>query len=192
MFMDRYIIAGLGNPERQYAKTRHNAGRMFVETLAKEKSFKDWFFDQKINALKTEGKIRKKKVVLVLPEAYMNKSGGVLGKLITSKKKARRLIVVHDDIDLPIGRFKVSFGSRSAGHKGVASVMRAVRTMDFFRIRIGISLKTRGGRIKKPRKTETVRFLMARFGPKELVVLRKVFKEALAQLEAILSEDNAG
>ena len=80
----------------------------------------------------------------------MNKSGNALKNIITSAKKAESLVVVHDDIDLPLGKIKISFGKSSGGHKGVESVIKAVKTINFTRVRIGISATNAKGVVKKP------------------------------------------
>ena len=129
--------------------TRHNAGRMVVLELARKEGMGELVFDKKINALVGKGEIGgpafakasagKEKVQIILPETFMNKSGNALKNIITSAKKAESLIVVHDDIDLPLGKIKISFGKNSGGHKGVESVIKAVKTINFTRVRIGIS-----------------------------------------------------
>ena len=184
-----HIIAGLGNPGEEYELTRHNTGRMIVSDFAKKQEFPDWVFDKKINALKTEAclparqdKIKKEKVLLLLPETMMNNSGNAVQKFITSKQKAKNLIVIHDDLDLPLGRFKISFARGSAGHRGVESVIKKIKTTEFIRVRAGISPK------KKPASKELVKFLLGRFTPKDLAVFKKVSKKIGEALEMIVSD----
>src|SRR5579864_5336361 len=98
-----WVLAGLGNPDEEYDGTRHNVGRDFVSALREKLP---------------------KKIKIVELNVYMNNSGGPLKKLITSKKAAESLIVVHDDLDLPLGALKISFGSGSGGHKGVESIIK--------------------------------------------------------------------
>ncbi len=179
-----YII-GLGNPGEEYDLTRHNTGRMAVQFFCKGKKFGGFEEDKKTQALKTEGKVGKEKVLAILPETFMNKSGNSLKKLITSKKKAEGMVVIHDDIDLALGKFKISFGKGSAGHKGVESIMRAVKTKDFYRVRIGIIPATAGGKLKKPHGEELLDFLMGKFKPKELEILEEVFEKITLELEAL-------
>ena len=81
----------------------------------------------------------------------MNKSGLAVKPIITSKKKAEALIVIHDDLDLPIGKFKISFNKSSGGHRGVESIIKAIKTEAFTRVRIGISPATPSGKLKKPK-----------------------------------------
>ncbi len=177
-----YIIVGLGNPGKEYELTRHNTGRMVVEDFAKANNFSDWELDKKSNALKSEVKIKKQKVMLLLPETFMNNSGNAVVKFITSKKKAEQLVIVHDDLDLALGGFKISFARGSGGHKGVDSVIKKIKTEKFIRVRVGISPK------KKPAGKELIKFLLGKFTPKDLIVFKKTSKKITSALEAIISE----
>jgi len=178
------IIVGLGNPGEEYDNTRHNAGRIVLEVFRKKYDLPEWELDSKLNALVSEGKVGKKKVTLLCPETFMNKSGNSLKSVITSAKKAKDLVVVHDDLDLPIGRFKISFNKSSGGHRGVESIMKTVKTEEFTRIRVGISPETAGGKLKKPHGEEAVeKAILGRFKDGELATLKKISKilaEALA------------
>lgn len=193
--MSTYTIVGLGNPGEEYENTRHNTGRIVVESFCNSQKFDGFEQDKKINSLKTNGKIGESKVICLLPETFMNKSGSALKKIITSKKKAEKLIVVHDDIDLILGRFKISFGKGSAGHKGVESVMRVAKTKDFYRVRVGVSPSTPKGKIKKPRQSggqakgeKVLDFLMGKFKPTEMTELKKVQKNINLEIEKITSQ----
>ena len=107
-------------------------------------------FDKKLKALVAKGEVGKSKFQIILPETFMNKSGDSLKPLALSVKKAENLIVVHDDIDLPLGKIKISFGKNSGGHKGVESVIKAVKTINFTKVRIRISSTNAKGVVKKP------------------------------------------
>ncbi|MFC1756882.1 aminoacyl-tRNA hydrolase [Patescibacteria group bacterium] len=189
-----YILVGLGNPGEEYENTRHNTGRLTVQAYCQANKFENFVEDGKTNSLRLEGKIGKNKITCLLPETFMNKSGSAVKKLVTSKKKAEKLIVFHDDLDLAIGRFKISFGKGSGGHKGVESVMRAVKTKDFWRVRIGICPITSKGKTKKlPRRSSgqvkgeaVLDFLMGKFKPTETTILKKVNKEIDKRLEQII------
>lgn len=133
--------------------------------------------DKKRKALKSECKIGKEKVVGLLPETYMNKSGNSLVGL-----KPKGIILLHDDLDLPLGGFKISFGRGSGGHKGVESVMRALKSEDFIRIRIGISPK------KKPDAKKINDFILKKFSPKETEILKGVFKKTSETIEVIVTD----
>lgn len=176
-----HLIIGLGNPGEEYNGTRHNIGREIVARFAKKQEFDDFEFDKKTNALTVQGKVEKEKTALALPETFMNKSGAAVTALAKQfKAKPKELFVVHDDVDLPVGRMKISFARNSAGHKGVESVMRALKTNEFWRVRIGIGT---------PRKTkEAMEVVLKKFTPKEEADIKKVMKKACDALLVAVSE----
>ncbi|MDO8579275.1 MAG: aminoacyl-tRNA hydrolase [bacterium] len=194
------IIIGMGNPGEEYIGTRHNSGREAVMKFADKMSFDDFEFDKKKQALVTNGKAGKTKVTLVLPETFMNKSGLAVGKFAKVAKKIKNpagktikafpdLIVVHDDLDIPLGRAKMSWGKSSGGHKGVESVIKAVGTQAFFRVRIGITPAKASGALKKPdHDTITDNFIVAEFKDKEADEMKKVIKKVVDCLEMAVGE----
>ena len=182
-----WIIVGLGNPGDAYVSTRHNAGRMLLQFFAKEMHFNDWHEDTKAKATVSSGMIGRSIVALVLPETFMNKSGDAVGRFVKSVKAAERLVVVYDDLDLPLGTMKISFDRGSGGHKGLESVMRAVKTKKFTRIRIGVSPSTSGGDIRKPDGKKVVNdFILSKFKPHEVEELKRVFKRVNTALESVV------
>lgn len=184
-----YYIAGLGNPGAEYEKSRHNTGRMAIFRLLKDLDFPEMEFSKKANALVSEGKIGKEKTILILPETFMNKSGNALSYFIKSKKAAENLIVIYDDIDLPLGVIKIAWNKGSGGHKGLESVVRAVKTREFTRIRIGVSPITSKGKIKKPAGDDkVVDFILSKFKPAEETILKKIIKRASQAAQAIVEE----
>jgi len=183
----RYIV-GLGNPGEEYELTRHNAGRIAVLELVRKEGIGELVFDKKMNALVGKGEIGGEKAQIILPETFMNKSGNALKNIITSAKKAESLIVVHDDIDLPLGKIKISFGKNSGGHKGVESVIKAVKTINFTRVRIGISATNAKGVVKKPAGDKFLDYIVAKFKPAELVEIKKSVKKSVEALNLIVSE----
>lgn len=184
-----FYIVGLGNPTQEYKNTRHNVGREIVEKFIKELNLENLELNKKHNALVSEGKVAREKVMAILPETFMNKSGLALKKIITNTKKAKDLIVVHDDIDLPLGRAKIVFGKKSAGHKGVESVIRSIQTKEFIRIKIGISAVTPSGKIKKPKGQDgVVKHVLGKFSAKEQLSLKKIQKKTVGAIEQIISD----
>ncbi|MBI5004466.1 aminoacyl-tRNA hydrolase [Candidatus Kaiserbacteria bacterium] len=194
-----WTIVGLGNPGEEYDNTRHNAGRMALEVAAKKAGGDEW----KVNPVKASahgaGKgakatvakatIGKTTAVFVLPDTFMNKSGAAVLKYVKSAKAAERMIVVYDDLDLPIGTIKLSFNRGSGGHKGVESIMRALKTKKFTRVRIGVSRATASGKIKKPSgEDEVIDFILAAFKPAEMTELKGVFKKVSEAIETIVTE----
>jgi peptidyl-tRNA hydrolase, PTH1 family len=173
------VIAGLGNPGPEYAHTRHNAGRMAVELLAKEASFGPFEIRKKANASVSEGAIEGEKTTLVIPQTFMNQSGKAITPFVKSVKAAKQLLVIQDDLDLPLGTIKMVFARGSGGHKGIESVMRALKTDAFARIRIGISGAGKRGMAKKPAgENNVIKHVIGKFSPKEEALLKKTLQKA--------------
>ncbi len=172
---NRWLLVGLGNPGSEYEGSRHNVGRDFLAAFEKSA--------QGRSAL--GGKI-------LVPDTYMNNSGLAVKKFVglnPSGKTLEHLVVLHDDLDLPLGKVKLSFGSGSGGHKGVESVQKALKTKDFVRVRIGISRETPGGKLKKPKgEDEVVAFVLGKFKPSEQEKLKKAKKIVGEALEILLAE----
>lgn len=125
------LVVGLGNPGIEYQNTRHNTGRILVSLI--EKKLQD----------------SKNKVKFLTPDTFMNNSGLAVAKALAGKKALKDLIVVYDDIDLPLGKIKISFNRSSGGHNGVGSIIKSLKSQEFLRIRVGISPATPSGKIKK-------------------------------------------
>jgi len=174
------VIVGLGNPGKEYEKTRHNAGRNAVELVAKNGGFDDFIFNKTANALVSKGSIGGENVTLVLPETMMNASGKAVSAFVKSPKAAKSLLVIHDDLDLPVGTIKMVFGRGSGGHKGVESVMRAIKTKDFARLRIGISPKSGPAFAKAMagKEEKVIKHVIGKWRPGEETTAKKAFKKA--------------
>jgi len=138
------LIAGLGNPGREYEHDRHNAGWMVVDELARrhEGSFKS-----KFNGRLAEMRIAGHRVALLEPETYMNESGrSIAAAARYFKVSPDELLVVHDDVDLDVGRLQARLGGGLAGHNGLRSIAQALGTPEFLRLRIGVGRPERGDR----------------------------------------------
>jgi PTH1 family peptidyl-tRNA hydrolase len=136
------LVAGLGNPGREYERTRHNAGWMVLEELARRH---DGSFRSKFSGQLAEIKLGDEKIALLKPETYMNESGRSLaaaGRFF--KVEPGALLVVHDDVDLEAGRLQARLGGGLAGHNGLRSIAQALATNDFLRLRIGVGRPGRG------------------------------------------------
>lgn len=172
-----YIIIGLGNPGEKFIATRHNIGREIVLAAEKEFGLKSFSPKAKLAALVAEGKIGQKKIVLVRPETFMNKSGSAVGPAARFfKVKLLNIVVVHDDADILLGATKLSFGKNSGGHKGVESVMRALKSKKFWRMRIGI---------QKKRRVPGEDLVLQKFRGDEEAVVKKVIKKSLQAIRHI-------
>ena len=189
LFAMAYVIVGLGNPGGEYEKTRHNAGRMAVELIAKKNGFDDFVLRKAAKALVSDGSLDGEKTQLVLPEVFMNTSGKVLPSFVKSVKAAQKLVVIRDDLDLPLGVIKMTFGRGSGGHKGVESIMRTIKTKEFAQIKIGISGATPKGKTKKPAGEEKViKHVIGKFSPKEEPVLKKSLGKAAEAARLYVAE----
>jgi PTH1 family peptidyl-tRNA hydrolase len=136
------LVAGLGNPGREYERTRHNVGWMVIDELARRRdgSFRSKFAGQLAEV--RDGDLR---LALLKPETYMNVSGRSVGQAARFfKVEPGALLVVHDDVDLEPGRFQARLGGGLAGHNGLRSIAEVLGTQDFLRLRIGVGRPARG------------------------------------------------
>lgn len=178
-----YIFIGLGNPGAAYAGTRHNIGRETLLAAARAAKLRSFELNGKWNALVTGGKIEKRRVAFLLPETFVNKSGAAVAPAARAlKTKPERIVLIHDDVDLLLGATKLSFGRNSGGHKGVESVMRALRTKNFWRMRIGV---------QKKRRIAGEDLVLQKFRGDETATIQNVTKKSIAAIEAICRESPA-
>jgi len=184
-----YLVVGLGNPGREYENTRHNAGQMMCAAIAERFKFKDAKESAKAKGTECVGEIAEKKVTLLMPGEFMNNSGRSVKPYIKTPKDLERLVVIYDELDLPFGRIKLSYGRSAGGHNGLDSVIKALKSKDFLRIRIGVSPATVGGKLKKPQgEQEVVDFILGKFSKKENDELTKVAKTVGDAVETFISE----
>lgn len=165
------VIVGLGNPGSEFIGTRHNVGRELVIKIVKKFDCEPLSENKKFLGLASPGAIGKEKMLCILPDTSMNRSGKAFAAL---KVKPKDLIVIHDDVDLLLGTAKISFGKNSGGHKGVESVMRAIKSKDFWRIRIGI---------QKKKRVDAMELVLKKFAPPEILVVKKIEKQIIEALE---------
>ncbi len=175
-----HVIIGLGNPGGEYEKTRHNAGRMAAELFAKEEGIADFKLNKAAQASVAQGSIDDEKVIVALPEVYMNVSGKTALALVKSKPAAKKLLVIRDDLDLPLGVIKMTgYGRGAGGHKGAESIMRALKTKDFAQMKIGIAGQTPKGKLKKVSGEEKViKHVIGKFKPTEEALLKETLAKA--------------
>lgn len=194
------LIVGLGNPGEKYGRTRHNIGFMVVEQFLKdfEPVGKTVWEDNKkfksdiVELLWTRKKGGEEKVLLAKPKTYMNNSGLAVS-LISQYLHitVSDIWIVHDDIDLPLGKIKIRIGGGSAGHRGVESIIRALGTDQFIRFRLGIGkpFKGKDPRNKGRRAMEKVDdYVLSRFVPGETHELKELVKKATKALEVALEK----
>jgi len=184
------LLVGLGNPGKEYQETRHNAGFMALDEFAKVNGFPLFKLSRKHSSLISEGILDSVKVLLAKPQTFMNNSGkavrillrNLVSKRLETKFLSKHLIIVHDDIDIPLGKIRVSRGSGSAGHKGVDSIIQSLGTKDFTRIRIGIQ-PAKG----KPENVE--KFVLKQFLRTEMPPFQKSIKDSSDELFKLLKEE---
>ncbi len=182
-----YIIVGLGNPGEEYQNTRHNTGRMAVDAFAKKIGIKEFSIDKKLNAETAKGKLGKSTFVLIKPNTFMNKSGDSVKSFIKSKKAAETLVVIHDDLDIPFGKMKLSFNKSSGGHRGVESIIKKINTEAFIRMRIGVA-SSLGATRKSQDEDAVIKLILGKFKPAELDEIKKIMKKAAEGLEILLTD----
>jgi PTH1 family peptidyl-tRNA hydrolase len=138
------LVAGLGNPGREYERTRHNVGWMVVDELARRSGAS---FRSKFSGRVAETRLAERRLALLKPETYMNESGRSIGAAVRFfKAPVKSLLVVHDDVDLDAGRLQARLGGGLAGHNGLRSLAQALGTQEFLRLRIGVGRPGRGDR----------------------------------------------
>lgn len=175
------LIVGLGNPGQKFQKTRHNIGFRAVDEITANFQFPIFKFQSIFNAQISKGIIKNQKIILVKPQTFMNLSGKVVGSLLKNYKlKPNNLIVIHDDIDLPLGKIKITIGRGAAGHKGVESIIRELKTKDFVRFRVGINRFTQNQKLDE--------FVLKKFSKEEEKIVKEVIQSASEAIETALEE----
>ena len=183
-----YIIAGLGNPGEEYINTRHNTGRIILDFVRKEYG-DDFEFNKKLNSEVCDAKIGKEKVVLIAPDTFMNLSGKAIAPLVKSIKAAEKLVVIYDDFNLPLGKIRISYNRSSGGHNGVESIIKAVKTEAFVRIRIGTAPENTKGNAKPINGEEKIeKFILGKFKEDEMKELKKIGKTVAEAVEVLVKE----
>ncbi|MFH1769801.1 MAG: aminoacyl-tRNA hydrolase [Parcubacteria group bacterium] len=181
------LIVGLGNPGDKYIGTRHNIGFAVVDGFANEVGLSFEYY-KKLDAYIARGDWNEHELIILKPKTFMNNSGLAIKKFLDFYKNTPdKMIVVHDDLDLPFGTVKMSHSSSSAGHNGVESIVDHLKTQEFSRLRIGVA----NGVLDRARKQEPVAvkkkavgdFVLSKFGFFEKVKLKKVLERAIEALK---------
>lgn len=174
------VVVGLGNPGPEYKKTRHNVGFWVVDLLAERWSTK--LSRRVFQALVGDAQWRGEKVLLVQPQTYMNRSGEAVAKICDFYHlDLANLVVIHDDLDLPLGRLRIKRGGGGAGgNRGIVSIIAALGSKDFVRVKIGTGRPQGGG--------DPARFLLQPFTPQEEAFILPAVDRAASAVEVIFSE----
>ncbi|HEX2240544.1 MAG TPA: aminoacyl-tRNA hydrolase [Actinomycetota bacterium] len=176
---DRWIIVGLGNPGERYATNRHNAGAMVLHELLERASAR--LKSHKSGCLVSEVNVGGQSAVLARPMSYMNESGRPIRELLRWYKVGpERLIVVHDELDVPFGEVRLKSGGGTAGHNGLASLASHLGTKDFLRVRVGIS--------RPPGRQDPADYVLSDFSAAQKKELSDLLGRAADAVERIVQE----
>lgn len=172
------LIVGLGNPGEAYARHRHNVGFMCVDLLARRHSLS--FRRTRHRSLVAQGSICGREVTLAKPLTFMNLSGQAVAALVRHYHlPTEQLLVIYDDLDLPLGRLRLRPSGSSGGHKGLASIMEHLGTSNFPRLRIGIG---------RDPTIDPADYVLSPFRPEEMELVQKVLEAAADAVEAVLTQ----
>lgn len=175
------IIVGLGNPELELQKSRHNLGFMVVDEFIKNHELGIMNYEKKFKSYITETTINNEKIILVKPQTHMNLSGQAVRALMDYYKLSLDDVwVINDDIDLSLGTIRINKGASSAGHRGVQSIIDELGSQDFIRFRVGVRNFPEG------EKLDTNDFVMANFRPEEKELLEQTIKKAIGSISMAL------
>ena len=175
--IEMYVIVGLGNPGARYAETKHNIGFITVDYLAEKLGIK--INKIKHKAIIGEGSIGGEKVLLVKPQTFMNLSGQSVMDIVNFYKvAASNLIVIYDDIDLPVGKVRIRPNGSSGTHNGMRNIIYLVNNQEFPRVRIGVG--------KQPDYMDLADYVLTRFNNEERPLIEEAIKRSAAAVEEIV------
>jgi PTH1 family peptidyl-tRNA hydrolase len=176
---ERWIIVGLGNPGPQYAGNRHNAGAMVLDLLGERMGAR--FKSHRTRNDLAEGRLSGQPVTLAKPHSYMNLSGGPVAALAGFYKLGpERVVVIHDELDVPFDAVRLKLGGGDNGHNGLRSITASLGTRDYYRVRVGIG--------RPPGRMDPAAFVLKDFAPAERKELPFVLDRAADAAEALISK----
>lgn len=164
------LIVGLGNPGKDYVDTRHNIGFMVLDSY-----LGDVKWSTKFNGAYYETNIKGEKYIFLKPLSYMNLSGGVVYQFVKFfKLDFRDILVIHDDLDLPVGKYRIKINSSAGGHNGIKDIINSLNTDSFARVKIGVS---------NNKNVDTKDYVLGRFGKEELKIIKNNFRDIFDIIE---------
>lgn len=178
------LIVGLGNPGKKYEQTWHNVGFMVIDQIqaSKPDEFLKFKNSRKHKAEVCDGLNPAEKIILAKPQTFMNNSGQTVRSLAKFYKiKHDDIWVIHDDIDLPLGKIRISQNSSAGGHKGVQSIIDELKTQEFVRFRIGVQPTT-------PMKIPTEKYVLQKINKDDKVIIDETIETVLGAIEVTLAE----
>ena len=175
-----FVFVGLGNPGKQYQKTRHNIGFLILDKLQKRLKTEIFKESKRFNAQISKNK----NFILVKPLTFMNKSGESVSKVASYfKVSLNEIVVIHDDVDILLGKIKIGFAEGEAGHNGVKSISGLLGSKNFWRIRVGVLSELK-------EKTDTDKFVLANFTKEEQLIVDKIIDNIAEEIFHILKNKN--
>jgi len=181
------LIVGLGNPGRIYANNRHNVGFICLSHFARTQGIR---LDKKQGGARVgAGEIAGNKVVLAKPQTYMNRSGESVSHLIKKFDiNLDDLLLIHDDLDLPLGRIRIRRGGGSGGHKGIDSIINELGSQDFIRLRVGIGRPAKNEGATESSDDEIITYVLGDFTPDEKQTIAQVIPKVSEAIYCLLTE----
>jgi PTH1 family peptidyl-tRNA hydrolase len=174
-----WLIVGLGNPGASYEQTRHNLGFMLIDRLAQETNSQ--IKREECRALVGRAELKGETVELVKPQTFMNLSGESLACLLKKDvRSVKRLIVVSDDLALPLGKIRLRTNGSAGGHNGLKSIIECLRTQEFIRLRIGIQPEHPIG--------DTKRFVLEKFSKADFETVDKILEQSAEAIRAVIRD----
>jgi len=180
------LIVGLGNPGRGYAHNRHNIGFVCLNHFARKQGIR---FDRKQGKARIgTGEVAGSKVLLARPQTYMNLSGQSVSRLMKKFNiNLNDLLIIHDDLDLSLGKIRLRHGSSSGGHKGIDSIISSLGSQDFTRLRVGIGRPTTEG-LAETSEADIIAYVLSNFTPEEKQIIVQVIPRASEAIYCLLSQ----
>lgn len=174
------VIVGLGNPGGQYAETRHNVGFVLVDMIAERLGIE---FQAKFQGLIADIRSEGERIILLKPQTFMNLSGRSVSELISFYKvKPEDVIIIHDDMDLPLGKIRLRNKGSAGGHNGIRSVIADLGTEDFWRLKFGVG--------RPPAGWDPARYVLSAFAENEIQLLEEVLERAEKAISLWIAGDS--
>ncbi len=183
-----YYLVALGNPGKEYRETRHNIGQLVMDKVRAELGMTNFFSSRTYHGQIATGVCGWEEVQLFFPDTFMNESGGAVAKFVP-KRDFSKLIVIADEVDLPLGQLKVSVARGDGGHNGIASIIRSLGSNEFVRIRLGIAgSHPETGAAVRPDGARLAKFVLGTFTAKEMKVVESLTERVAAVIITICTE----
>ncbi len=181
------LIVGLGNPGRGYANNRHNVGFICLNYFARMQGIR---FDKKQGKARIgSGEVAGNKVILAKPQTYMNSSGESVSRLIKKFDiNLDNLLVIHDDLDLPLGKIRIHYSGGSGGHKGIDSIINELDNQDFIRLRVGIGRPAKNEGTTESSDDEIITYVLGDFTPDEKQTITQSIPKVSEAIYCLLTE----